>query len=76
MFQKGDLVKLNFPPNESSYWKRWNGLDRGDLGVVLEESEDRSYSWVVYFPASREEKIQAVQGSWLKKVEKVDVRDT
>jgi len=65
MFQKGDLVKLSFPQTEGSYWTRWNGLDRGDLGVVLEESEFPSYSWVVYFPASREEKIQAVQGSWL-----------
>ena len=69
MFQKGDLVKLNFPPN--SWWKRWNGLDRGDLGVVLEEWGD---SCVVYFPASREEKIQAIHGSCLKKVEKVDAQ--
>lgn len=73
MFQKGDLVKLNFPQNQNSWWKRWNGLDRGDLGVVLEEADN--HKWLVHFPAGREEKIQAIQGSWLKKVEKVNVQE-
>lgn len=70
MFQKGDLVKLNFPPNEGSYWRRWNGLDRGDLGIVLEESDN--HKWLVHFPAGREEKTQEILGYWLKKIEKVD----
>lgn len=65
MFEKGDLVKLNFPQNESKYWKRWNGLDRGDLGVVLEELDN--HKWLVHFPAGREEKTQAIQFWFLAK---------
>ena len=65
-FLEGDLIQIDYTDKHPGYYSKWEGIQHGDLGIILEEHW--GYNFKVFFPFHIKSKIKIVKGYLLYKL--------